>query len=159
MANEIYLFGGIELAGKTGKSWRDKSKKRFAEVGLTAFHPYETESHILTKYGFKNNKQLLNAKYRDLDTYRKCMKEIIYYDITHVAQSKVLFGRLDASVREGTGTCGELTIAKDMLLPIVGVIDYKDLRKIAGWAIACCDYLYDNFPEAEAKVIELLEKQ
>lgn len=151
---KVYFAGGMEWAGKNGKLWRDQAANLLSEYKV--FHPYQGESHILTKYNFNSNQEFSKSKEKDLTRYIKCMKEIILHDISQLATSQIVLALLDASCIGGAA--GELTLAVDLLLPVIGIVDYSQLKDIPGWCLACCTKLVDNLNDGVKEVKLYLDK-
>ena|SRR3990167_10984886 len=150
---KVYLCGGMEYAGSEGGIWRNTAQGKLK--GYEIFHPYQGEAHILNKYGYKDNTEFAASKLTDTDRYIACMKPIIMNDIAQLATSQVILAKLDRSCIGGAA--GELTLAVDLMIPVIGWVDWKDLDRIPGWCLACCKKLVSTLDEAVEEVKLILK--
>lgn len=147
----------VYLAGRMSNNpydvkWREDLTPFLEELGFTVLDPCKLEPAKLKGFqtnrlpkGYSNWQELHRTKEPRLRArFLKYMRAIIDYDIDIIKhKADMIIALWSKNCRTGAGTHSELTIALTQGKPVYAVMK----AEMPVWANACCDKVFDSFPE------------
>lgn len=124
----FYLSGGIEFSSRFGSEWREEMESFLVGLGHSVFNPIKENP-------CKDN---LVLKVKNDPEFFQSMDCTVLLDIEWVLKSDFVICRASESAIHGSGTHGEITVAKMHRVPIITWIpDNDSIWDLPSWMIGC----------------------
>ena len=137
---KVYLAGSMEFSPDGGIGWRQIAKAALHKEGWETFDPTDEEHTVLDPFNLEDAAAFLKLKRTKtpeaVNKFRKVMRHIILFDLAKLERSNIVLAMIDDHA--SGGTAGELTIAFNKGIPIIGVTP-SSLDKVSGWLLGCID--------------------
>lgn len=146
----VYLAGGMEHAEADGAGWRVEFTPWLERLGYEVFNPVigQEESTGMA------SQEIKDLRYTDIKAYQDVIRIIIEDDLTRISKCAAVVCLLDASVRKGAGTYGELTHCFTHGIPVYALIDLPNgITDLPGWCIGCIT----DFEESKPKFRRMMD--
>ncbi len=167
---KVYTAGNMEVSdGDMGAGWRNKLTPFLIDLGFEVHDPVKFESEKLKN--FKTNQmpeyithwqtnekikpkhwhEFKNAKEPNIYArFQRYMEQIIKYDLKIVRGCDLIIVNWSKETRLGGGTYGELTVAKDMGIPVYAVVT----TDVPGWIMGTFKERFSSFDELKEFLTE-----
>lgn len=143
----VYLSGGQDFAKDNGVGWRAKVSPQLFRLGFDIINPVYETSYIWDQYGV-NRPQL---REQNPDLYSKCTATQVDVDLADVVRCSAVLVCWNEASALGSGTKGEVTLARYIRKPIYCVFqDGLSMKDLSTWMVGCLRgaRIFDNFEEA-----------
>lgn len=151
---KIYLSGPIEFATDGGVGWRKIATDYLRAKGFEVFNPIESSLELLNSVGinsvqeYNDLKKMAATDSSLMDKYIEATRLFIDYDIKQLKSSDIVFALLDKTA--SGGTAGELTVARDICLPVIALANKNEMIQMSAWVFSCVNEIIWFNPETFA---------
>jgi nucleoside 2-deoxyribosyltransferase len=144
VTRRIYLSGGIEHSGDSGRGWRREIGLFLEEMGDEVYDPAADEKKDLTE------EELLCFRRWKLEAperFRKTVRKIIAWDLDRIEKgSDCVVAFWDEAAARGGGTAAEITLAHRIGKPVYLVLGMPR-ASASGWVLAAASEVFESFDE------------
>lgn len=159
---KVYLSGPIEFAKDGGVGWREVASKFLRSKGFEVFNPIESSIQLLNSHSISSVQEyndLKKAATSDLSSrnkYIQATRSFIDFDLKELKSSDLVLAILDKTVSGGTS--GELTISRDLGIPVIALAQEEDFLSMSAWTFSCANEIFwikeENFSEELSDILE-----
>lgn len=139
-----YLSGGMQFARGNGAGWRLEMSEWLSEVlGHSAIDPVRESVRLMALMRTRGYR--LRGSKRLGSDWQEFFRRIVDADSRFVQKrSDYMVCYWNASARKGAGTQGELTLARNMRIPVY-IVSKTPLEGLPGWVQGCVTKHFTNF--------------
>ena len=159
----LYLAGAIENTRDGGATWRQLITPKIEAIGCDVFDPvvHTDGGMVAGEMGHDKFSWPAWSNLRGLDPaeYYRIGKMIRKEDLIQVARSDALIVRMDKATCNSDGTCGEMTLASFLNIPIYVFWDEGvNHFQVPAWKMWCNCEFYENESKLLEKLVKLLNR-